>query len=424
MIYLPISIKNKIASYESEEKVVCFNSDYTITFSFDGEWGEHAAKTAQFRWFDRENSWQKQEVLFSGDGCPLPVIPDAREVYVGVYAGDIRTSTEAVIPCISSALSKGGAVPEPVPDVYAQVLAKMDKIARFNAADVGNAVENGLRSAKESGEFDGKDGTDGITPRIGDNANWWFGEADTGLLASPLVTHRNIASALAFEPAESEEEIHSAELYTVPEGGVRIRFEAHDLVMNIMRYSLSGAYIGTVGSIASGESAQIYPGEQLRFLFRKTGGGVLSEADFPKMLILSELVEVHGFKFAKSKDEFTDVHMKYVLPDGTVWGATGEKGALFTNHANPGLTDEWINGYYMESRHEPMKEKASAVITNIIYVSAKNTVRVSGLIMESDDDGAVYRAKCVKADGTVYYSAAADGTSNGYITVTKREDAV
>ncbi len=31
---------------------------------------------------------------------------------------------------------------------------------------------------------DGKNGTDGVTPHIGENGNWWLGETDTGVKAT------------------------------------------------------------------------------------------------------------------------------------------------------------------------------------------------------------------------------------------------
>ena len=43
--------------------------------------------------------------------------------------------------------------------------------------DVGTAVNEALAQAKASGEFDG---ADGLTPTIGDNGNWYLGNADTG----------------------------------------------------------------------------------------------------------------------------------------------------------------------------------------------------------------------------------------------------
>lgn len=45
---------------------------------------------------------------------------------------------------------------------------------------VEGAVERALQEAKESGEFNGADGSDGITPHIGANGNWFIGDTDTG----------------------------------------------------------------------------------------------------------------------------------------------------------------------------------------------------------------------------------------------------
>lgn len=45
------------------------------------------------------------------------------------------------------------------------------------------AIVEALRKAKESGEFDGEPGENGITPHIGANGNWYVGETDTGIPA-------------------------------------------------------------------------------------------------------------------------------------------------------------------------------------------------------------------------------------------------
>ena len=46
--------------------------------------------------------------------------------------------------------------------------------------DVDTAVSEALALAKASGEFDGADGQDGVTPTIGENGNWYLGDTDTG----------------------------------------------------------------------------------------------------------------------------------------------------------------------------------------------------------------------------------------------------
>ena len=48
------------------------------------------------------------------------------------------------------------------------------------ADDIPVAVNEALAQAKASGEFDGADGQDGVTPTIGENGNWYLGDTDTG----------------------------------------------------------------------------------------------------------------------------------------------------------------------------------------------------------------------------------------------------
>lgn len=97
---LYIDVKNKIATYSTRGgAIVCGNNDYKIRFTFDEEWEEHDTKTARFIWngeyYDKE---------FTGDECSIPVINDAINLTVGVYAGDLKTTTPANIPCLISIL--------------------------------------------------------------------------------------------------------------------------------------------------------------------------------------------------------------------------------------------------------------------------------------------------------------------------------
>ena len=66
---------------------------------------------------------------FSGLSATRPVIADAYEIAVGIYAGDIRTTTPARIPCARS-ITDGSAVhPAPTPDVYEQIIELLEAIA-------------------------------------------------------------------------------------------------------------------------------------------------------------------------------------------------------------------------------------------------------------------------------------------------------
>lgn len=55
-----------------------------------------------------------------------------------------------------------------------------EDVGALSAETLKPAVDLALAQAKASGEFDGADGQDGVTPTIGDNGNWYLGETDTG----------------------------------------------------------------------------------------------------------------------------------------------------------------------------------------------------------------------------------------------------
>lgn len=97
---LHINVANKVATYSRRDgDIVCGNSDYQVKFAFDSEWADVGPKTARFIW-----GGGSYDVGFTGDTCAVPKIRNAHEVQVGVYAGDLRTTTAAVIPCLRSIL--------------------------------------------------------------------------------------------------------------------------------------------------------------------------------------------------------------------------------------------------------------------------------------------------------------------------------
>lgn len=67
----------------------------------------------------------------------------------------------------------------PVEDTEARATAA----SKIGKDELGDAVEEALTQAKESGEFDGEDGQPGTTPHIGANGNWFIGDTDTGVKA-------------------------------------------------------------------------------------------------------------------------------------------------------------------------------------------------------------------------------------------------
>lgn len=104
MPQLQVIISDKIATYvERGGEIVCGNSDYTVKFSFDEEWAGVESKTARFVW-----NGEYYDVDFEGDVCAIPVITRASQVQVGVYAGELQTTTPALIKCRYSILCQSG----------------------------------------------------------------------------------------------------------------------------------------------------------------------------------------------------------------------------------------------------------------------------------------------------------------------------
>ena len=151
---LNISVVNKVAKYlQRDGDIVCGNSDYQITFAFDEEWNKYETKTARFIWNGKY--WDQ---MFSGNVCPVPKITQAVFVLVGVYAGDLSTTTPASIPCKRSILcdtaelSEGcieGLTDKAVEAAYRaesaairveEVLAKFDKVSVLGYVDENNVI--------------------------------------------------------------------------------------------------------------------------------------------------------------------------------------------------------------------------------------------------------------------------------------------
>ena len=121
-MYIKISVNNKIATLQDNVSIINGNSDYVIKFEFDSEWDAYETKTARF-----VTTRGYTDVVFSGDEVALPVITDAISVRVGVYAGNLHTTTPAVIFCRRCITDGSGSPVEPTPDVYAQLMEMLNK---------------------------------------------------------------------------------------------------------------------------------------------------------------------------------------------------------------------------------------------------------------------------------------------------------
>lgn len=146
---IDIIIRNKTASAVNPPCIVCGNSDYNVKFDFDEEWQAHNNKIGVFA-YNRCGEWQSEKVLFEGDTCPVPALHGVRSVWIGVTAGDVRTSTPADVPCRMGATDFSDTDEPPSADVWGQILAKLgelqteiDEIKQSGGAEVYYAELDG-----------------------------------------------------------------------------------------------------------------------------------------------------------------------------------------------------------------------------------------------------------------------------------------
>lgn len=148
---IQIQVRNKVAvNLTPEEVIICGNSGYTLEFLFDDEWASETVKTARFVYRKGGQNYY-EDVAFSGNTATAPVLSNINYVLVGVYTGDLITSTPAVVACDKSILCGSGTHKEPTPDVYNQLIelinaggASDEKIAQaVNAYLAENPVQAG-----------------------------------------------------------------------------------------------------------------------------------------------------------------------------------------------------------------------------------------------------------------------------------------
>lgn len=118
-----ISVKDKIACLVDEEQfLVCGNNDYDVVFDFDSDWEGISAKTAVFVY---GNTPIHQP--FVGNICEGVEIKNSTICAIGVFAGDIKTTTGATIECKTSIRDFGGVPKPPSKEVYDEIMDLLNK---------------------------------------------------------------------------------------------------------------------------------------------------------------------------------------------------------------------------------------------------------------------------------------------------------
>lgn len=208
-----ISVRNKIALNRENDTYVCGNSDYRVVFDFDEEWDAYHVKTARFKY-----NGVYQEVVFTGNACAVPIIQDARMIHVGVYAGNISTSTPAVVIASRSILCGDEQHQEPEQDVYNQLVELVEAGAvkgetgpQGPQGPQGEVGPQGPQGETGPQGPQGETGPQGPQGEVGPQGP--RGEAgpqgpqgEVGPAGSDAeVTAENIGKALGFTPADEED---------------------------------------------------------------------------------------------------------------------------------------------------------------------------------------------------------------------------
>ena len=123
---IKIKIENKIAK-PLNNCVICDNSDYTVKFIFDEEWEKEPLRIARFIW-----NKQYVDVQFTGDTCEVPVVSKTNNLAIGVYAGDLKTTTPAILVCHMSILSEDVIEHSVTPSEYEEIM----KLLNAQATDI------------------------------------------------------------------------------------------------------------------------------------------------------------------------------------------------------------------------------------------------------------------------------------------------
>ena len=137
---ITIKVRNKIATVEGSPTIVCGNDGYHAIFDLDAEWDDYELLTMRINWTDTFSGQPRHiDVPYILNFAALPVIADAYEVQIGVYAGNLKTSTPARVPC-ERCITDGGTFHEdPDPQTYAALLELLRSLGG-GGATVGDAT--------------------------------------------------------------------------------------------------------------------------------------------------------------------------------------------------------------------------------------------------------------------------------------------
>ncbi|MBR3297733.1 MAG: hypothetical protein IKI64_00870 [Clostridia bacterium] len=145
---LTVTVRNKVPEIRFGEYLVSDNKQLKIVFDLDSEWDAFAHKTARFDL----DGWQF-DIAFTGDTVTLPLLPAySGELSVGVYAGDLSTTTSVRIPVRSSVLARSGEIGAEDAAEIARVAAEAARVDAENARAAAEALRVQAENTRVSNE--------------------------------------------------------------------------------------------------------------------------------------------------------------------------------------------------------------------------------------------------------------------------------
>lgn len=152
-----VTVRNRIATAQRWQCIICGNSDYIVDFDLDDEWNDMPNKVAVFVTNTCGNicgNIRHERVLFDGSTCGIPVLRGVNMVDIGIEAGDIRTTTPAHVKCEACITDRAGMPQEPENNVYGQILAMTTDIAQAAtaAAEQAESAQTAASAAASSAQ--------------------------------------------------------------------------------------------------------------------------------------------------------------------------------------------------------------------------------------------------------------------------------
>lgn len=149
---IQVKVRDKIACLvDPDARFVCGNSDIVIAFDFDEEWEAYDTKTVRFIY----NGLHVDKV-FTGKEVEAPIINNTNLVKVGVFAGNLHTTTPAYIRALKSITDENGMPVTPAPDVYAQIMELLNQEQLPDGQNIFSSFAEANAAAAAAGPIGGE----------------------------------------------------------------------------------------------------------------------------------------------------------------------------------------------------------------------------------------------------------------------------